>query len=140
MRVLEWLENLKKKRGVSPIIAGVMTIALIIAVALLVYAWTTGFASEKSGAESTTPEYIVIEYQDLSGGALKLAIRNSSHTVVWIDSLYKNGVLQNSGLDWRIDIDEVIETELPSGYSISKGDEVMLVTRRGTQVEFKVIG
>jgi FlaG/FlaF family flagellin (archaellin) len=140
MRVPEWLENLKKERGVSPIIAGVMTIALVIAIALIVYAWTTGFASGKSGAESTEAEYIVIEYQNLSGGTLKIAIRNSSNTVVWIDSLYKNGMLYNSGLDWKIDINKVIETELPSGYSVSKGDEIMLVTRRGTRVEFKVIG
>ena len=77
MSILKWL---KKKKGVSPVIAVVLMIAVAVAIAVIVYAWASGFTSEKTGAESAEAEQLVLEQQALSGTVLTVYIRNSTST------------------------------------------------------------
>jgi flagellin-like protein len=133
MNILRWL---KKKKGVSPVIAVVLMIAVAVAIAVIVYAWASGFTSEKTGAESAEAEQLVLEQQSLSGTTLTVYIRNSTSTGATLDAEYKNGALVASGLNTAIAPDAVTTIALTGTYAV--GDEVTLVTEEGTQIKFKV--
>ena len=133
MSILKWL---KKKKGVSPVIAVVLMIAVAVAIAVIVYAWASGFTSEKTGAESAEAEQLVLEQQALSGTVLTVYIRNSTSTGATLDAEYQNGNLVTSGMNTTINADAVTQITLSGSYQV--GDEVTLVTEEGTQIKFKV--
>ena len=133
MNILTWL---KKKKGVSPVIAVVLMIAVAVAIAVIVYAWASGFTSEKTGAESAEAEQLVLEQQSLSGTTLTVYIRNATSTGATLDAEYKNGALVSSALNTTIGPDAVTTIALTGTYAV--GDECTLVTEEGTQIKFKV--
>ena len=133
MNILRWL---KKKKGVSPVIAVVLMIAVAVAIAVIVYAWASGFTSEKTGAESAEAEQLILESQSTSGGVLTVCVRNTTSTGATVTTEYKNGVLEPTGLSQLIPGNQVICFPLNDTYAI--GDEVMIVTEEGTQIKFKV--
>jgi flagellin-like protein len=133
MNILRWL---KKKKGVSPVIAVVLMIAVAVAIAVIVYAWASGFTSEKTGAESAEAEQLILESQSTSGGVLTVCVRNTTSTGATVTTEYKNGVLEPTGLNQLIPGNQVICFPLNDTYAI--GDEVMIVTEEGTQIKFKV--
>ena len=132
MNILKWL---KKKKGVSPVIAVVLMIAVAVAIAVIVYAWASGFTSEKTGAESAEAEQLVLENQSLSGAVLTVCIRNATSTGAVITTEYREGVLQ-AALSNTIPGNSVSCFSLNGTYAV--GDDVMLVTTEGTQIKFKV--
>lgn len=133
MKFLKWL---KKKKGVSPVIAVVLMIAVAVAIAVIVYAWASGFTSQKTGAESAEAEQIVLESQDLSLGVLTVYLRNATSTGAILDAEYQDGALIAQGIGTQILANAVTSITLSGSYSV--GDEVTLVTREGTQIKFKV--
>ncbi|MBU7047536.1 MAG: type IV pilin [Theionarchaea archaeon] len=133
MNILKWL---KKKKGVSPVIAVVLMIAVAVAIAVIVYAWASGFTSEKTGAESAEAEQLVLESQRLSGGVLTICIRNATSTDAVITTEYQNGSLVTTALGTTIPGNEVFCFDLTGTYAV--GNDVMVVTSEGTQIKFKV--
>ncbi|MBU7018814.1 MAG: type IV pilin [Theionarchaea archaeon] len=133
MNILKWL---KKKKGVSPVIAVVLMIAVAVAIAVIVYAWASGFTSEKTGAESAEAEQLVLESQSLSGGVLTICIRNATSTDAIITTEYKNGALITSTMTQTCTGNQVVCFTLTDTYTV--GDDVMVVTQEGTQIKFKV--
>ncbi len=134
MNVLTWL---KKKKGVSPVIAVVLMIAVAVAIAVIVYAWATGFTTQKTGAESSEAEQLILESQEVSLGILTVYIRNATSTDAVITTEYQKGVLITSTLNATVPGKSVVSITL-TGTGYSAGDEVMLVTQQGTQIKFKV--
>lgn len=134
MNVLRWL---KKKKGVSPVIAVVLMIAVAVAIAVIVYAWATGFTTQKTGAESAEAEQLVLESQDVSLGILTVYIRNATSTDAVITTEYQRGNLITSTLNATVPGKSVVSITL-TGTGYAAGDEVMLVTQQGTQIKFKV--
>ena len=139
MNILKWL---KKKKGVSPVIAVVLMIAVAVAIAVIVYAWASGFTSEKTGAESAEAEQLVLEAQNLSGGTLTVYIRNATSTAAVLDAVYQDGVLVGTSLSSTISANDVTTFDLTTltGQTFSAGQDVTLVTEEGTQIKFKVKG
>ena len=131
------LRKLKKKKGVSPVIAVVLMIAVAVAIAVIVYAWASGFTSEKTGAESGEAEQMVLENQNNSGGTVTVCIRNALSTAAVIDAEYKNGVLVASGIGQSVAADAVTCFALQDTTYVA-GDDCMLVTEEGTQIKFKI--
>ena len=132
------------KKGVSPVIAVVLMIAVAVAIAVIVYAWASGFTSEKTGVESGGAEQLILESQRLSGTALIVHIRNELNTAAVLDAVYLNGDLLASNIVYSIysvmpPVTEVDLTAITGG-TFSAGDDVMLVTEEGTQIKFKVKG
>ena len=135
MNILKWL---KKKKGVSPVIAVVLMIAVAVAIAVIVYAWASGFTSEKTGAEAAEAEQLILENQNVSGGILTYAyIRNTTSTDATLDAVYVDGALVGQGIGTNIVGNQVTGIDL-SSYNIPPGSEVTLVTVEGTQIKFKV--
>jgi flagellin-like protein len=134
MNILKWL---KKKKGVSPVIAVVLMIAVAVAIAVIVYAWASGFTSEKTQAESAEAEQLILENQNESGGTVTVCLRNAISTGSTITTEYHDGVLVDSDVGQEIDGNSVACWDL-SDTNYSKGDNVMLVSKEGTQIKFKV--
>ncbi|MBU7010545.1 MAG: type IV pilin [Theionarchaea archaeon] len=132
MNILKWL---KKKKGVSPVIAVVLMIAVAVAIAVIVYAWASGFTSEKTQAESAEAEQLVLESQDGSTYLGNVYVRNATSTPATLTTLYVNGVLQTF-TSQVVSGNTVTVVDL-SSFNISAGQEVMLVTEEGTQIKFK---
>jgi flagellin-like protein len=131
------LRKLKKKKGVSPVIAVVLMIAVAVAIAVIVYAWASGFTSEKTGAESGEAEQLVLENQSNSGGTVTVCIRNALSTGSVVDAEYKGGVLEAQGIGQVLPPDSVTCFTL-SNTSYAAGDDCMLVTEEGTQIKLKI--
>jgi flagellin-like protein len=144
MRMLRWFNKQSKKedkKGISPVTGALIMISITIAVSILVYAWSTGFVSEKTAesVRAAEAEYLILEWQSLSGGSLDLAVRNSSNMDIVIDSLYIDGELRSTDLDWAISREDVAYITVPSGFGVLPGDEILLVTERGTRLTFIVL-
>ena len=141
MNIFKWLVE---EKGVSPVIAVVLMIAVAVAIAVVVYAWASGFTSEKTGAETAEAEQLVLESQNLSGGALYVYIRNATSTVAVLDAVYRDGVLIGTNIAYSIYSVNPRVTELDlnaiTGETFSAGDDVTLVTEEGTQIMFRVKG
>lgn len=132
--------QIKKKKGVSPVIAVVLMIAVAVAITVVVFAWSSGFVSKHSTEESADAEMLHIEVQNLSGTSLTVYVRNEINLVAIVDAVYFNYQLVGSGLDWKIDPRAVTPLDLSSLGNVNPGDHVMIVTERGTQIKFRVKG
>lgn len=137
-------DRLNKKKGVSPVIAVVLMIAVAVSIAIIVFAWSSGFVSKRSTSESAEAELLVVENMRLSGTTLTISIRNKSLLVAILDSIYVEGQLRAKGLSQNIiangvtelNLSDIISTNGGDG-NFSIGDQVQLVTRRGTQIRFR---
>ena len=139
MNILKWL---KKKKGVSPVIAVVLMIAVAVAIAVIVYAWASGFTSEKTGSEAAEAEQLVLENQNLSGGNLTVYVRNATSTGALLDAIYVDGNLavQDDGTQITGNAVTTLDLTAITGQTFSVGQEITLVTEEGTQIKFKVRG
>lgn len=138
------LGHLREKRGVSPVIAVVLMIAVAVAISVILFAWSSGFVSERSSIESAESEQLVVEEMRISGTSLTVFIRNKSFASAFLDSIYVNGQLRASGVNQHIDgkavtelpISQIIQSHGGDG-TIYDGDQIQLVTKRSTQLRFK---
>ena len=130
--------TLKREKGVSPVIAVVLMIAVAVAIAIIVFAWSSGFVSQKSTEESADAEMLVLEAQNLSGTGLTVYVRNDINLIAVIDAVYFNYQIVGQGLGWQIPPDAVTTLDLSSLGNVNPGDHVMIVTERGTQIKFRV--
>jgi flagellin-like protein len=127
---------IKKKKAVSPVIAVVLMIAVAVAITITVYAWTSGFVSSKASHESANAETMVLESVHLSGTNLTVNIRSKVPFTIVMDTVYINGSLQANGTNKIINPRTVTTWNLPGNYQV--GDNVKLVTDRGTQMIFVI--
>lgn len=133
------LKMLKKKKGVSPVIAVVLMIAVAVAIAVIVYAWATGFTSQKTGSDTAEAEQLILESQrTLSGGAVEVCIRNATNQTAVVANEYAEGALVSGAPTHTIGGKAVVCFNLAGTYVA--GDEAMLVTQQGTQIKFKIKG
>lgn len=141
MKITKLFRKKRKKKGVSPIIAVVLMVAVTVTILVIVYAWTTGFASEKAGIDTLEAEYVILESQRINSGHLIINLRNSGNNNAVIDSLYVEGRWYHSELSYYIPQGKSLEIIIPmSCHNILIGTHVMLVTERGTQIRFTVRG
>lgn len=84
---------------------------------------------EESGA-------LMMENHHLSNGVLTVCIRNTTYSVAFITTEYKNDVLVSGTLNYWVGSHDVACFELTGSYD--PGDEVMLVTDEGVRITFVV--
>jgi len=90
-----------KKKGVSPVIAVVLMVAVAVALAVIIYAWASGYITGETGKASATTSYGIIseEKRGLTGSTTvyQVNMRNTSIPVenaATAFDLYINGVIQ----------------------------------------------
>ncbi len=105
----------------------------------MTHQWASQYAEEKDIGNAIPAEVPVLEKPTLhSDGSLEVCIRNAGPVPIQIDAVYKNGTVVATGLDQEILGDETMCFTLPGTYA--PDDEVMLITKEGTQLRFKVRG
>ncbi|MGC1121210.1 MAG: archaellin/type IV pilin N-terminal domain-containing protein [Candidatus Methanofastidiosia archaeon] len=134
-----------EKKGTSPVIAVVLMIAIAVAISVTIYAWSSGFVSQRSTQEAISAEYLNLEFMRLSGTSLTVYIRSHEPSSVYLDAVYVNGELRAKNIGKKLVGDSVTSVDLTSLVNSKGGDgtfqdgnEVKLVTTRGTQIQFKV--
>lgn len=128
----------KRRKGVSPVIAVVLMVAVAVAIAVIVFAWSSGFVSQRSTEESADAEMLVLEAQSLSGTSLTVYVRNDISLTAIVDAVYFDHQLVGNNLGWQLPADSLTTLDLSSFGAVNPGDHVMIVTERGTQIKFRV--
>ena len=125
-----------KKKGVSPVIAVVLMVAVAVALAVIIYAWASGYITGETGKASSTTSYALISEEKRSLGINSLIyqvyMRNTSIPVENAASafdIYVNGVL--SATSTFILTEEAATTNDSSSTTWSKG-EVWLMSITNT--------
>jgi flagellin-like protein len=138
-------QQTRKEKGVSPVIASVLMIAVAVSITIIVYAWSSGFMSSRSTQESAQTEKIIVENINLSGTNLTVYLRNKMEFNVYLDAVYVNGQLRVKSIYTRVSAKTVTPVDLTSVVSshggngtFHSGDRVNLVTLRGTQLRFQI--
>jgi len=137
--------HLKEKKGVSPVIAVVLMIAVAVAISIIVYAWSSGFVSERSQTKAAESEQLIVEGISTSGVNLTVYVRNKSFATAYLDSIYVNGQLRANNVNQQVhangvtqlDISAIIQAHGGDG-TVNAGDQIQLVTKRSTRLQFKV--
>lgn len=134
-----------KTKGVSPVIAVVLMVAVAVSISVIVYAWSSGFISKRSSVESAEVEKLVVEQMSLSGTSLTLYLRNQVHLNCVLDTIYVNGQIRVNDCNLQMPASQMIQLDLSiiitsrgGDGTFYVGDQVQLVTRRGTQIRFQV--
>ncbi|MBU6997616.1 MAG: hypothetical protein HXS41_08825 [Theionarchaea archaeon] len=142
MTTCRWIAE---KRGTSPVIAVVLMIAVAVAISVIVYAWSSGFISQKNTQEATSAESLVLEVMRLSGTNLTVHIRNHEPSNIYLDAVYVDGELRACTIGCKLVSNSVTLVDLTSLVGSKGGDgaflegnRVKLVTARGTQIQFVV--
>jgi FlaG/FlaF family flagellin (archaellin) len=137
--------QITEKKGTSPVIAVVLMIVIAVAISVTIYAWSSGFVSQRSTQEAVSAECLNMEFMRLSGTSLTIFIRSHEPSSVYLDAVYVDGELRAKSLGKKLVGDSVTPVDLTSlvdskggDGTFQQGDEVKLVTARGTQIQFKV--
>lgn len=137
--------RMRTRRGVSPILAVALMIAVVVAISLIVYAWASGATSKNTVNKSSEAEQVIAEQVTLDTTSLVVYLRNKSTFNVYVDSIYINNELMASSVYVELRGDAVTPvnlTEVISSHGGSctfhGGDRVLLVTLQGTQIFFCV--
>jgi len=86
-----------RKKGVSPVIAVLLMIAITIAIGVLVYVWISGLAGSltKGGGSQVTEQLELVAYDFRDLNQCKIYIKNTGSVKVNIDEVYFNGTKLN---------------------------------------------
>jgi len=87
-----------RKRGVSPVIAVLLMIAITIAIGVLVYVWISGLAGSltKEGGSQVTEQLELVAYDFRDLDQCKIYIKNTGSVKVNIAEVYFNGMKLSS--------------------------------------------
>ena len=139
------LKLIKERRATSPVIAVVLMIAVAVSIAVIIYAWSSGFVSKRSSVESAESEQLVVEAVNLSGTNLSVYIRNKIPTNAVVNTIYVNGQIRANNLTAIVSAQNVTVLDISAlitsqggNSAFAVGDSVLLVTLRGTQINFHV--
>lgn len=91
--------NKEKRKGVSPVIAVLLMIAIAVAAAILVYVWSMGLIGTLTGGGGQqTREQIIVDAYTWKGGNMELYFRNVGSSEVVLDAVYVSGTPVTTGM------------------------------------------
>jgi flagellin-like protein len=85
--------NVSQKKGVSPIIATLLLIAITVAAGVIVYVFVTGLSGTltKSGGNQVTEQVSLDSYNFQSTNYLTMYLRNTGTSTIEVSAVYFNG-------------------------------------------------
>ena len=138
---------IKTRRGVSPVIAVLLLIAIAVATGILVYVWVTGLAGtlQQSGGRQVTEQIELLAYDWSSTSTLTLHLKNTGGVNVEIEKIYIDGDdVSNSvsgGLPVSLNVGETTSISITnlSGYTSGTSHIIKVVTKTGGVFTFTVV-
>jgi len=134
------------KKGVSPVIAVLLMIAIAVAAAILVYVWSMGLIGTLTtgGGQQVREQVILDSYRWPASGTLTLYLRNVGSAEVEVDAIYIAGnsttIAGTKVLPVQGPAQEITVTP-PGGTSYTSGVAytVKIVTKTGGIFSYSVI-
>jgi len=132
------------KKGVSPVIAVLLMIAIAVAAAILVYVWSMGLIGTlTSGGGTQVREQIIMDAYDwkTQTGTLVMFLRNVGSTDVVVDAIYIGGQPISSGMDQTLQLQTVVSVPLGATGTYTPGVAytAKIITKTGGVFTFQVI-
>jgi flagellin-like protein len=118
-----------KKKGVSPVIAVVLMVAVAVALAVIIYAWASGYITGETGKASSTTSFGLISEEKIMDASTQYQVfmRNTSIPVENAGTafdLYVDGILQPTATFSLIEQAPTSNDSAPSTWS--KGEVWLL--------------
>jgi len=143
---------IKTRKGVSPVIAVLLLIAIAVATGILVYVWVTGLAGtlQQSGGQQVTEQVELLAYDWSSTDTLTLHLKNTGGIDVVIEKVYidgedvsssvtEPGEFSSSGLTLSVGSTNHIKITNLTGYTAGTSHIVKIVTKTGGVFTFTVV-
>jgi flagellin-like protein len=139
--------NMKKidEKGVSPVIAVLLMIAIAVAAAILVYVWSMGLIGTLTtgGGGQTREQVIVDAYSwNATSGAINLYMRNVGNAEVELDAVYVGGDMASTDMGTTLPVQGPVTlvTVTPTGgYTSGVAYTAKCVTKTGGVFTFSLI-
>ena len=131
------LERVSNKKGVSPVIATLLMIAIAVTAAILVYVWSMGLIGTLTtgGGQQVREQVILDSYRwNATSSTMTLYLRNVGSSVVVLDAIYVGGtqVASNMGSTIAVQGPVVTVSITPSGsYTSGVAYTVKCLTKTG---------
>jgi flagellin-like protein len=133
------------RKGVSPVIAVLLMVAIAVAASILVYVWSMGLIGTlTTGGGQQVREQVILEAYDwTNSGTLNLYLRNVGNTEVTVDAVYLAGKQINTGIGSTLQVQgppKKIEIDT-AGLNLTSGVAytVKVVTKTGGVFTYSVI-
>jgi len=132
------------KKGVSPVIAVLLMIAIAVAAAILVYVWSMGLIGTlTSGGGTQVKEQIIMDAYDwkTTPTICSFYFRNVGSTDVVIDAIYIGGQQLASDMDQTLLLQTVVQVPLGASGTYTPGVAytAKVITKTGGVFSFQVI-
>jgi flagellin-like protein len=140
-------KNKSTKKGVSPVIAVLLMIAIAVAAAILVYVWAMGLIGTLTGSGGgQVKEQIIMDAYNWQtpAGPMTIYMRNVGSSQIIVDAIYIGGASAASNLNSQLTLQTTASTfsvPVPTDISPTSGVAytVKVITKTGGVFTFSVI-
>lgn len=139
------MKRMTNEKGVSPVIAVLLMIAIAVAAAILVYVWSMGLIGTlTTGGGSQTREQVIVDAYswNQSTNAIRLYTRNVGSSEVILDAVYVGGTMASTDMGTTLPVQgPVIQIDVtPTGtYTSGVAYTVKAITKTGGVFTFSLI-
>jgi flagellin-like protein len=139
------LKRKVNEKGVSPVIAVLLMIAIAVAAAILVYVWSMGLIGTlTTGGGSQTREQVIVDAYswNASTNAITLYARNVGSAEVILDAVYVGGDVASTNMGTTLPVlGPVIQVDIvPTGtYTSGVAYTMKVITKTGGVFTFSLI-
>ena len=138
------MKRIADKKGVSPVIAVLLMIAIAVAAAILVYVWSMGLIGTlTTGGGAQTREQVIIDaYSWNATGNIILYTRNVGSSEVVLDAVYVGGSVASTDMGTTLPVQGPVTevTVTPTGsYTSGVAYTVKAITKTGGVFTFSLI-
>ena len=134
---------MKRRKGISPVIAVLLLIVIAVAAAVLAYVWITGYIGtlQSQSSSEQLQERVKIDAVEYNGTAVKIYVTNIGETDVTIVSAYvldPDGtvVASSTGLTITVGANGGTNTITVTASGLSGRYIAKVVTSRGTEATY----
>jgi flagellin-like protein len=89
----------RNKRGISPIIATLLLIAIAVAAAVVTYSWVMGMIATQSAQSQTAIRIDIVQFDSTNGAIVYVTVRNSGAVPATIDKIYITALNTTAAVD-----------------------------------------
>jgi len=139
------MKRITDEKGVSPVIAVLLMIAIAVAAAILVYVWSMGLIGTlTTGGGSQTREQIIVDAYswNQSSNAITLYMRNVGNSEIILDAVYVGGDVASTNMGTTLPVlGPVIQVDVTPGGAYTSGVAYTMkcITKTGGVFTFSLI-
>ena len=137
--------KIDNEKGVSPVIAVLLMIAIAVAAAILVYVWSMGLIGTlTTGGGSQTREQVIVDAYswNQTGNTITLYARNVGSAEVILDAVYVGGNMASTNMGTTLPVlGPVIQVDVTPGGTYTSGVAytMKVITKTGGVFTFSLI-